>query len=49
MSHTQLTWNVYVAPSIPTEIPDLPPDLDKRMWSPISATLIAGERDAVLV
>jgi glyoxylase-like metal-dependent hydrolase (beta-lactamase superfamily II) len=49
MSGPQLTWSVYVAPSIPTEIPDLPPDLDKRMWSPISATLIAGERDAVLV
>ncbi|MET8953754.1 MBL fold metallo-hydrolase [Streptomyces sp. NPDC004393] len=38
-----------MAPSIPTEISDLPPDLPKRMWSPITATLIAGERDAVLV
>jgi glyoxylase-like metal-dependent hydrolase (beta-lactamase superfamily II) len=28
---------------------DVPPDLDKRMWSPTSAILITGEQDAVLV
>ena len=28
---------------------DLPPDATQRLWSPISATLISGERDAVLV
>jgi glyoxylase-like metal-dependent hydrolase (beta-lactamase superfamily II) len=44
-----LTHQVHVAPSIPTEIPDLPPNLDRRWWSPISATLITGKRDAVLV
>ncbi|GAA4701495.1 MBL fold metallo-hydrolase [Pseudonocardia yuanmonensis] len=44
-----LRYDVYVAPSIPTAIPDLPPDLDRRWWSPISSTLIHGERDAVLV
>ncbi|MGW5245557.1 MBL fold metallo-hydrolase [Streptomyces sp. NPDC004129] len=49
MAGAPLSWSVHVAPSIPTEISDLPPDLPKRMWSPITATLIAGERDAVLV
>lgn len=49
MPEAPLTWSVHVAPSIPTEITDLPPDLPRRMWSPITATLIAGERDAVLV
>ncbi|MGI5508736.1 MBL fold metallo-hydrolase [Streptomyces sp. CA-106131] len=49
MPGASLSWSVHVAPSIPTEISDLPPDLPKRMWSPITATLIAGERDAVLV
>lgn len=44
-----LSYDVFVAPSIPTAVPDLPPDLDRRWWSPISATLIRGERDAVLV
>jgi glyoxylase-like metal-dependent hydrolase (beta-lactamase superfamily II) len=38
-----------VADGIPTTVTDLPPDLDKRMWSPTSATVITGERDAVLV
>src|SRR5258708_16850503 len=40
---------VHVAPSLPTTVTDLPPDLARRVWSPISATLITGERDAVLV
>jgi glyoxylase-like metal-dependent hydrolase (beta-lactamase superfamily II) len=44
-----LTHHVHVAPGIPTEITDLPPDLDRRWWSPITSTLITGERDAVLV
>ena len=44
-----LSHQVHVAPGIPTEITDLPPDLDRRWWSPITATLITGERDAVLV
>ena len=46
---TELSYAVHVAPSLPTTVTDLPPDLDRRVWSPISATLIAGERDAVLV
>lgn len=49
MPGAQLSWGVHVAPSIPTEIADLPPDVPRRMWSPITATLITGERDAVLV
>ncbi|PKV99997.1 glyoxylase-like metal-dependent hydrolase (beta-lactamase superfamily II) [Amycolatopsis echigonensis] len=45
----KLRYDVHVAPSIPTAIPDLPPDLDRRWWSPITSTLISGESDAVLV
>jgi glyoxylase-like metal-dependent hydrolase (beta-lactamase superfamily II) len=43
------TFDVYVAPSVPTVSDDLPPGATQRLWSPISATLIAGKRDAVLV
>jgi glyoxylase-like metal-dependent hydrolase (beta-lactamase superfamily II) len=46
---TELSYAVHVAPPLPTTVTDLPPDLDRRVWSPISATLITGERDAVLV
>jgi glyoxylase-like metal-dependent hydrolase (beta-lactamase superfamily II) len=46
---TELSYAVHVAPSLPTTVTDLPPDLARRVWSPISATLITGERDAVLV
>jgi glyoxylase-like metal-dependent hydrolase (beta-lactamase superfamily II) len=46
---TELSYAVHVAPSLPSTVTDLPPDLDRRVWSPISATLITGERDAVLV
>lgn len=51
MTHesTSLTWDVHVAPSEPLSATDLPPGEKARSWSPISATLIAGERDAVLV
>ncbi len=34
---------------IPTVTSDLPPGTEQRLWSPISATLISGKRDAVLV
>lgn len=44
-----LRYAVHVSPSIPTAISDLPPDLDRRMWSPISSTLVYGDHDAVLV
>ena len=44
-----LGWNVYVAPPEPMPARDLAPGERERSWSPISATLISGERDAVLV
>src|SRR5258706_8869749 len=44
-----LTWEVFLAPSIPAIAPDLPPGETARPWPPISSTLISGERDAVLV
>ncbi|MGU3292893.1 MBL fold metallo-hydrolase [Williamsia sp. M5A3_1d] len=44
-----LSYELHVAPSIPTAIPDLPPGLDRRWWSPITSTLISGESDALLV
>jgi len=44
-----LTWDVFVAPPEPTVTDDLPPGAQQRLWSPISATLISGDRDAVLV
>jgi hypothetical protein len=44
-----LTWDVFLAPSVPTITSDLPPGENERPWPPISSTLISGERDAVLV
>ena len=44
-----LSYDVYLAPSIPTAIDDRPPGLAQRMWSPIASTLISGRRDAVLI
>jgi glyoxylase-like metal-dependent hydrolase (beta-lactamase superfamily II) len=46
---TSLSWDVFVAPSEPMPGGDLAPGERERSWSPISATLISGERDAVLV
>jgi glyoxylase-like metal-dependent hydrolase (beta-lactamase superfamily II) len=57
----QLTWKVFVSsleltvvdvrhagPALPG-FDDLPPGAQYETWSPISSTLITGERDAVLV
>src|SRR5207245_9491415 len=44
-----LTWDVFLAPSIPAITSDLPPGEKQRPWPPISSTLISGARDAVLV
>src|SRR6202790_4691009 len=44
-----LKWDVFLAPSIPAITSDLAPGEKERPWPPISSTLIAGERDAVLV
>ena len=46
---TSLSWEVHVAPPEPLPAGNLAPGEDERFWSPISATLISGERDAVLV
>jgi glyoxylase-like metal-dependent hydrolase (beta-lactamase superfamily II) len=44
-----LNWDVIVAPGIPVVTDDLPPGIKQRIFSPVSATLIFGKRDAVLV
>jgi len=44
-----LSYSTYVAPSKPAVSNDLPPGEVRRMWSPTAATLIYGERDAILV
>src|SRR6202045_5521323 len=44
-----LTWEVFLAPSIPASAPDVAPGEPARPWPPISSTLISGERDAVLI
>jgi glyoxylase-like metal-dependent hydrolase (beta-lactamase superfamily II) len=44
-----LMFDTFVAPSVRVVTNDLPPGQSVRMWSPITATLISGERDAVLV
>ena len=46
---SNLKWDVFVAPGIPTVTNDLPPNTTRRMWSPTSSTLIYGSREAVLV
>src|SRR6202030_898319 len=44
-----LSWDVFVAPSELLSGGDAAPGEKQAFWSPISATLISGERDAVLV
>jgi glyoxylase-like metal-dependent hydrolase (beta-lactamase superfamily II) len=46
---TRLTYSVYVTPPKFVVSDDLPPDEERRMWSPTSSILISGDRDAVLV
>ena len=46
---TILTYQVYVAPAIAMAGKDVPPGQSRSTWSPISATLICGRHDAVLV
>ena len=48
-NRSNLKWDVFVAPGIPTVTNDLPPNTTLRMWSPTSSTLIYGSREAVLV
>jgi glyoxylase-like metal-dependent hydrolase (beta-lactamase superfamily II) len=44
-----LKWDVLVTPGIPAVTSDLAPGTKQLMWSPISSTLISGQRDCVLV
>src|SRR6516165_3193535 len=44
-----LSFDTFVASAVPIVTTDLPPGQSRRVWSPIAATLIRGERDAVLV
>ena len=44
-----LNWDVLVTPGIPAVSSDLAPGAKQLMWSPISSTLISGQRDCVLV
>ena len=48
-SDTTLTYQVYVAPIIAIAGNEVPPGQSRSFWSPISATLISGRHDAVLV
>jgi glyoxylase-like metal-dependent hydrolase (beta-lactamase superfamily II) len=43
-----LKWDIFVSSQVPVA-GDLPPGATEMKWSPISSTLISGERDAVLV
>src|ERR1700677_614948 len=45
----RLQWDVFISAQIPVVTDDLPPGASEMRWSPISSTLISGERDAVLV
>lgn len=48
-SSTPLAYDVFVADPIAQNVTDLVPNGDRRMFSPLSITLVHGERDAVLV
>ncbi|MBO3665156.1 MBL fold metallo-hydrolase [Microbacterium stercoris] len=45
----QLTYDVFVCDPIPQAITSLVPNGERRMFSPLSVTLISGDEDAVLV
>jgi len=44
-----ISYDVFVADPIAQAVTELVPNGDRRMFSPLSVTLIEGERDAVLV
>ena len=47
--NSPLKWDVFVSSQIRVVTSDLPPGVTEMKWSPISSTLVSGERDAVLV
>src|SRR3546814_20753947 len=46
---SQLTYDVFVCDPIPQAITSLAPNGERRMFSPLSVTLISGDENAVLV
>lgn len=44
-----LSWRTFITPGVQTVSDDIPPGETARWWSPITSTLIYGERDAVLI
>ncbi|GAA0930607.1 MBL fold metallo-hydrolase [Kribbella koreensis] len=44
-----LAYDVFISDPIPQNVAELVPNGDRRMFSPLSTTLIFGEHDAVLV
>jgi hypothetical protein len=46
---TILGYDVFIAEPIPRNVTELVPNGERRMFSPLSITLIYGEKDAVLV
>lgn len=46
---TTLSYDIWIAEPIPQNVAELVPNGDRRMFSPLSITLIYGEKDAVLV
>jgi glyoxylase-like metal-dependent hydrolase (beta-lactamase superfamily II) len=44
-----LHWDVFVSTEPLVVTSDLPPGVTERRWSPISSTLISGQRDAILI
>jgi glyoxylase-like metal-dependent hydrolase (beta-lactamase superfamily II) len=44
-----ISYDVFVADPVPLDVREAVPNGDRRMFSPLSVTLVHGERDAVLV
>lgn len=44
-----LTYATHIAEPIPQNVPGLVPNGERRMFSPLTTTLVTGERDAVLI
>lgn len=43
------SYEVFIADPVPQDVIELVPNGDERMFSPLSITLVSGDRDAVLV
>ena len=40
-----LSYEVFVADPVPQDVTDIVPNGDKRMFSPLSITLVSGDRE----